>query len=78
MLVLQNQRKSSAPFSKEEIEEAVFNVQSREDLTNNKIINTMWFLFRVYSGFMGFVRSGSHKVMEECWHFKCCSGYLNT
>jgi hypothetical protein len=41
VLVLKNKRKCSAPFYKEDIEEAVFNVQSREDLTNKRIRNTM-------------------------------------
>lgn len=64
-LSLEIRDKCSAPFSKEEIEEAVFNLG--EILLIRKE-ERRWFLFRVYSGFMGFVRSGSHKVMEECWH----------
>lgn len=54
----------STPFSKEEIEEAVFNLEEILLIIKKEI---RWFFFRVYSGF---VRSGSHKVMEECWHLK--------
>lgn len=64
VLVLGNKRQmfGSTPFSKEEIEEVVFNLEGILLIIKKEI---RWFFFRVYSGF---VRSGSHKVMEECWH----------